>query len=562
MILLLACLLIAAVFLPSLFTKRSISNALAQALGTNEKALSLNLPPSSQRLPGTIIAPYKDRVLTYGGPFRDDERIITGMAFESSGFVDSSLELVGSLSSSVLREALNNREKVEIEINIRDGRVLEMNVPELKEIIADLEYAADKRDLREKQFIIHKAYEGVVEYVVSSKDGKSAGFFADLDAQAQATAKSLAEIEYSIGNNRDESFSLSVVEPVVLAYECLSVEDVAVNLSGSGSDTEIELQEVSSRQMFDVGKVNAPKVAPKSPAQKRIGLITIASGHFDYLSSMDIPEVVSSAKKVHATLEKYGPVYENRLYSSSANTLTDTGILEWSIDLTIELIEQELDFLIVYYAGHGLQRGDAELLLPQGNLKKNFAEAALNSVEHPELDDGYLTAETLYDALGTTGTPYALIIDACFPSSEIQESLNNVYMTQVAPTSGELLYYGPHDLITNEMVSLSKTLRDIGNRFQYRTSDDVVVFSAKPGVLAPLVRDPDDLISDRMAPLASKLISSYESSFPQNDRSLADLIQSIIYTRGSLGEITLSGSISWSDQSELNAILGDVYVTD
>lgn len=552
-----ATLLFAVVFLPSLLVQKNLTSELARALGTNAKVINLNLPPSPLRLPGTIIAPYKDRVLTYGGPFRDDNRIISGDEFNVSGVLSDTIALAGSLSSSILREALRNREDVVISVNITDGRILEMRIPDLKEVVAAQKYATQKRNVREKQLVINKAYEGIVEYIISKKSEKNADFYTKLKNKAEASAKRNVTVKYSAVSEGDQSFHFSIKKPIIIAYECLNITDLNDTLSGE--ETSIEFQEVTSEQVLQAGYENQPRLSPSSKSPKRIGLISIASGHFDHLATMDIPQVVSSAKEVQKILSQFHPVYEKHLYSTPKEVLTDTKILEWSIDRTLELIDKKLDFLIVYYAGHGFQRGDGELLLPQGNLRKNFAEAALESISIPNDHDGYLTAQTLFNAFGTSGTPYVVLIDACFPSEEMQQALNRVYMTLFSKSDGNLLYHGPNALITNEMSEIAKTLREIGSRFPYRTDNNVLIFSAKPGVLAQLVDDPFDVTGEKMAPLAAKFITNYQSTFPQRDLSLSDLLLSIIDTKGSLGEVTLVGSISWSDLSTMKAQIGDIF---
>jgi hypothetical protein len=91
----------------------------------------------------------------------------------------------------------------------------------------------------------------------------------------------------------------------------------------------------------------------------------------------------------------------------------------------------------------------------------------------------------------------------------------------------------------------------------YLHSKNLVVLAAKPGTYANSRQDPDNSWSE-VGPMAARLTNLYRAShFDQDRPSLADLVARVTDFNG-VGEISPTGSISWSDPTEFKQLAGKV----
>jgi hypothetical protein len=249
------------------------------------------------------------------------------------------------------------------------------------------------------------------------------------------------------------------------------------------------------------------------------------------------------------------------LYSTEQKPLSDKDILTFTADLTLQLLEKPLDYLVVYYSGHGLSLPNGELVLLQGNLKKDFAEkSAQNSTpQTSSFDDGMLLAETLFNSFELANVPFTLMIDACYPNDEMQQALTRVNMSTIGSDGTGLIYTGDKPIITNELSELSAVFQRIGNRLSYRTGNDIVVFSSKPGANAVLKPNPDAPFDYELAPIALRLARYTQYDLPGDPVSLGQLIASVADFKSGVGEIGLSGTITWSKLDLIDGSLQSVF---
>jgi hypothetical protein len=257
--------------------------------------------------------------------------------------------------------------------------------------------------------------------------------------------------------------------------------------------------------------------------------------------------------------ESYAPAFTKQLNSTKEAPISDQRLLEWTVDLTLELLEEPVDHLIVYYTGHGLSLPNGEIVLLQGNVNKDYAERAVQSY-NPSISvsgDGLLLVEQLYDAIAMTNVPFTLIIDACYPNDEMADALTRVSMLLGDKEGSELYYIGNNALITDELSDIGKVMREIGSRFEYRQQDNAVIFSSKPGAKSVFKPNPIDPYGLDLPPLASRILKY--SDYINNDNnklSLADIIKANIDSKNGLGEISLNGSITWSNLDAMSDSLG------
>lgn len=228
----------------------------------------------------------------------------------------------------------------------------------------------------------------------------------------------------------------------------------------------------------------------------------------------------------------------------------------------MKMLSQPVDYLLVYYTGHGLSLPNGELMLLMGNTKKNYAEkgAEILSSNTNSADDGLISVGSLYNALAMTTVPFTLIVEACYPNKEMQNALNRVSMLLGTRDGSVLLYDGDQDLVTDEVSHLKKIIDKIHIRFPYRFEDNVLIFARNPGMTAEFERNPTNFYGYTIPPLAAKFLrySQYAPS-SQQGLSLADVLITNIDSKSGIGEISLSGTVSFSDLRELNDKLSDVF---
>lgn len=91
----------------------------------------------------------------------------------------------------------------------------------------------------------------------------------------------------------------------------------------------------------------------------------------------------------------------------------------------------------------------------------------------------------------------------------------------------------------------------------YLRSTNLVLLAAKPGTYASSRQNPDNTWSE-VGPLAARLTNLYRASRFDADRpSLADLVGRVTDFNG-VGEISPTGSISWSNSTQFKQLAGTV----
>jgi hypothetical protein len=174
--------------------------------------------------------------------------------------------------------------------------------------------------------------------------------------------------------------------------------------------------------------------------------------------------------------------------------------------------------------------------------------------------DGIMLAQTLHSAIGAAGVPFTLLVDACYPSNEMQEALNRVSMSLGSRDGTDLHYYGNESLITNEMSDISHSIANIAQRFPYRFEDNAIIFSSKPGATSVFRENPMNPYGFDLPPLASRMLR-YSQYVPieTGDQSIADIISANIDTKNGIGEISLGGSITWSNLQPMQTVFEHTY---
>lgn len=525
--------------------KKTLKDAIASTLNVESSKLVLNLPPKNVRYPGTILSPNRSSLMVYTAGNLDDESMLKGERFSIEAVVNDMSNVQASGQNTLINSAFSNGEQLEVMLNIKDAYIAELPVGVLKERINsnDLVRAAIKKEI--DPIIVSRAYVGKVEYVIRALSEAGIEALVDMSKTAYNTRKArLGSFKFSDNIEGRKEISFSIESPIIFAYEVMEASRVATDLSDEG---ELVLNELSARRLKEIREEN---VLRDQTTRKTFGAVTIANAHYENYSSLNVPQAKEASGLMSQFFESYDPAFVKQFNSSKGKPITDDNLLDWSIDLTLDLLENPVDHLVVYYTGHGLSLPNGEIVLLQGNVNKDYAERAAQSYNpsNSEPGDGLILVEQLYNAIAMTNVPFTLIIDACYPNDEMADALTRVNMLLGDKEGSELYYVGDNALITDELSDIGKVMRQIGNRFEYRQQDNAVIFSSKPGaksVFKPNLIDPYGL---DLPPLAARILSFHDHIDGTGRKTnLADVIRKSIDSVNGLGEISLNGSITWSN---------------
>lgn len=542
------------VFIVGNMQKKTLKDAIASAVNIEPSKLLLNLPPKAVRFPGTILSPKSSSFMVYTAGDLNDKSILKGERFAIEAVINDMSNVRATGQNTLLNSAFFNSEQLEVTLNIQEAFVAELPISVLKDRINTNDLVQSALEKSIEPIIVNRAYVGKVEYVIRA-----------LNEAGVKTLVGMARTGYKIQKARFGSFdfmdriegkkeiSFSINSPIVFAYEVMGVSRVATDLSDQG---ELVLNELSARRVKEIQDANSLRV-PKT--KKSFGVITIANAHYENFGSLNVPQATEASILMSQFFEDYNPVFTKQLNSTKENPLSDKNLLDWIIDLTLELLDNPVEHLVVYYSGHGLSLPNGEIVLLQGNVNKDYAERAVQSYSPSlgELGDGLILVEQLYNALDMANIPFTLIIDACYPNDEMANALTRVSMLLGDKEGTELYYIGDNALITDEIADIGKVMSKIGSRFEYRQKTNAVIFSSKPGAKSVFKPNPIDLYGMDLPPLASRILKFNDYvDVNHNKKSLAEIIRINVDSVAGVGEVSLNGSITWSNLDILLSSLG------
>lgn len=556
-----AFLMVVGVFVASILQKKDLKDAIAAAVNADPNALILNLPPMPARFPGTILAPREKFFMIYAAGDQSNDELIEGDDFTIDATIQNLSQAGSFTGSNIFTTTLNNSDHLEVNLKISNAKVIELLIPTLKQIAKKHSsvQSALKRGLN--PLIVRRSYFGNVEYILKAKNQVGMDALIDMaDMGYKIAEKRSGKFKFTDRLESDKEVSFSISKPIVFAFELMGIGSLTTELSNDYS--EISLTPVSSRRVSNIDTPITNYKPNYNQKKPKWGLITISSAHYTNDAQLNTPQAAEGANLVEEFFRQYNPTFVKRIWSTKDNPITDEKLLDWSINLTMDLLNEPVDHLLIYYAGHGLSLPNGELLLLQGNVNKDFAERALDA-SNPQTasnGDGLMLAETLYSAFGAAGVPFTLLIDACYPNDEMQESLTRVSMTLGSRDGSNLYYFGDQALITDEMSQVGNTISEIGQRFPYRREDNAVIFSTKPGARAVYQENSINPYGFDLPPLASRIIRySQYAPVVQGDQSIADVIRVNIDLINGIGGIGLDGTITWSNIEPMLSTFKHVY---
>jgi hypothetical protein len=557
-------------FLPRLFTRNAdLRSSLAAALNLPKDRAAdffINLPPAASRYPGTILA--TERLFILNPADASDSDLHTGSSFQLTADDQVAGRALGSLGVPWLNEAASSKQEVGLELQVTDGKILEMDIPALKRKLMASQEAQSAANKGTDPIVITRAYEGRLTYLLKRK-GSDQGSVWNKAAQSNLNTE-----HFRIDASRAQQGEVRVemLDPVIFAFEASSAHFILTHLGVEPSDVVLS----PIRPQLD-------KVSNVLPADNRPSanwtLVTIASGHYPKLAMLRQDWNADSARLVSSTLAQYAPTAQLNLVSTEEQPLTEQGVHDFLAAVATTVRSNHSQFLVTYYVGHTMTwpSGDIALILGSasqiptnlptrspglidqavgskiGDLARlaNAIDANLET-----LPEGFLPLRELYSQLEEAHIPFALIVDGCLRMDEFERMRSELGITS---DKGQNIFFyaGPGGGAGDSLSRLGTLQEHVADTQPYLHSKNLVLLAAKPGTYASSRPSPDNTWSE-VGPLAARLTNLYRASRFDEDRpSLADLVGRVTDFNG-VGEISPTGSISWSDSTQFKQLAGTV----
>ncbi len=537
----------------------SLREALGRAFNRPAQLIELNLPPAAGRYPGAVmLTPQPGQTLPMRRAFRPDQI----PEFTTSLRVSIQAEAKAELFSSFIGNTASTGD-LALVIRLDDLRLFEADLNEnfKKTLLEDEDvYRANKRGLMPR--VIVRAYEAVLSFHV-----RRAG---SLSAEAWQTAQD--ELLKAGGRFADaRTIEFKGEHPTVIAYETVTVDYVATSLSARMS-RRVELSDARS-----VNAVNGPldiSAFKLTPGAGVVRHVSMGNARYESDSFGNLRVVEPSLQIVESVFEQVGA--EPLLSDHLPRVLNESKMNDVLSQIVDKLRVQVPSLFVLYYAGHAVAGRGGQLYLVMSNYRgdpaKDLGEdsllglprALLNEptsplqgsnigdlldvvnalqAEAPSEVKGLFPVSEIASRLQDTGTPFVILIDACYEHGQMDRLRDAANLTQ----SGD--YYGP------DLYGRPQNLRRYADAIHqfgaapYLNSTNVVIFSSTPGSIAMEVEDPRPGWGPTryVAPLARRIHSRLEAAVARSKAvTWGDFLETIVDVKR-LGEVRIHGTISWSD---------------
>jgi hypothetical protein len=534
---------------------KDLRSALAAALRLpKERELNffVNLPPAGSRYPGAIlVAP---QMLVLEPSTSSDTGIVEGDHFT---LVTSDAVVAGALSSfqsDLLTTAGRDKENLDVALQVSNGRVLEMAVPQIKQRLLSSQSAQSAANKGTDPIVITRAYAGVLTFILRQRSDAGARLIADLAKAPELTAGGSVKLDAS--KTGQGELSIQVERPVVFAFEASSAQYITNHLGANPDD--VSLTPVKPSEIKPAGRTSAGAAIPWT-------LATISSGYYQHLRTTNQPWNSRSADTVERALGLFNPTSTIRLRANSNDPLTSNDLKQFVTRLGATAKENHSQFILVYYIGHTLSwpKGDIALVLgdaeeiPEpkrdytndtiskrvganvGSLSQ-LADALNANLE--TLPSGYMPLREVYAELDKAGISFALIVDGCLRNDEFEQFRGGLGLSSDRETR-TFFYTGPDGKLLSSLDAFDSKLHHFADSLP---AENPVILAAKPGTFAQPWSDPD-LDWGEVGPLSARITNYVRASvWDQEPPTLGDVLSNVTDYKGT-GEISPKGSISWSD---------------
>lgn len=551
---------------PRLFVRNAdLRSRLAAALNLPKARAAdffINLPPAASRYPGTILA--TDEMFILDGADANDQDLQAGGSFQLTTDDQVAGNALGSLGVPWLNEAASSKQEIGLELQVTDGKILEMDVPALKRRLLDSQEAKYAANKGTDPVIITRAYQGRLTYILSRKGNDQGSIW-------KQAPQSNANEHFRIDASRAQQgeVKVEILDPVIFAFEASSAHFILTHLGVEPTDVLL----TPVRPKAEAGSGASATYKPSTPWT----LVTIASGHYPKLVTLRQDWNADSAKLAGSTLAQYGPVARLDLISTEQQPLTEEGVHAFLSKVASTVQQNHSRFLIAYYVGHTMTwpSGDIALILgAASSIPKNLPSRSPDLLDQAvgknvgdlarlanaldanleTLPEGFLPLRDVYAQLAQTHIPFALLVDGCLRMDEFERMRTEL---GIVSDRGQnvFVYVGPEGGEADSLSRFGTLLEHVADTQPYLHANNVVLLAAKPGTYANAQPDPDNAWEE-VGPLAARMTHLYRASRFDEDRpTLAALIRRVTDFTG-VGEISSKGSISWSDPSDFTRVAG------
>lgn len=530
-------LLAAVIVIPKLLVpdNNKLKQSLAKQFQVPEDFIYLNIPPANGRYPGAIFL-HDHTIIPIEFAQKDDQKLVRGSVVNITLDATAEANSGGSLRMGFLGQLVESGRTKVLKVSIAEVRMVEMRGEDIKQALLNSQSAKNASMQNQPVYIVTRAYEGVITVNLSAKNSSTAEVMADDIARSIPNS----EVKVQGASNNDDMVTVQFATPTVFAFEVQKANYIMTHLGLEPND--VRLTPVNSEELpIDNAQDKTDSLAIKSPKWQ---LAVISSGYYPFFSNAKQPWNAYCAKTVTECLSLYHPTKVVKMEATRENPLSASKVMRFADDLLQQGSKSNLDLLVVYYIGHMMTKENEDIVLMQGEAKAydtNFSE------------EGFLHLIDLYHALENNSFPFVLLVDGCLPSTQF-ESFRQSLGFDLMDGSSQMIYLGPEEIITNELTDFADGLRNYANRHTYLKESNPVILAAKPGTVAKGYNDPKFFFGPYHAPIAEKIrrlsMLSVGEAYPP---SLVQFLKSLASFRG-VGEISATGSISWSDFEVLDKI--------
>jgi hypothetical protein len=539
---------------------QDLRSQLAHILGVRPDVLWINLPPANNRRPGSAFV-LQRTLLPIDSVRVDPDELSTGSEFEL-GWVNSTGSKVNAGSDAgILSLLYGDSGEFKVDLRAKNCRSIELPIDKLKKRLLGSEEVKAQAAQGRDPLVVVRSYEGVVTLRISRTGSTSAQAWQKAKSSTKEAA-GFPNSKISVQGESDDSLEVTFKESIVFAYEMVAAKLITTHLGSEPND--VQFTPVFEPAAKELTSARSTAVAPDDP--RRWALATVAVSDYPKTAWLQQPWNRHSAAALESSLKTFGPTLLSSYRTDPEQLSTAKRLVAFAEEVGRQAKSAAARLIVFYYVGHTVTTRDGHVLLLQSGitpqlLKQVGAEQVAAPIESSFPGDQALDLEELHRRLKLVGIPFVLLLDGCMDNASVRQAIvaSGFRYDPAHPT----LYYVGSEPLTQRLISqVGRSLSDFGARRTYFKDDNPVIFAAKPGTLALLGEDPHWQGASPLAPLASKVRRLTAPAAGENVNSLAELLSRVVDMRQGVGQIELSGSITWSDFSRVEDVARPFVAVD
>src|SRR5664280_1356171 len=142
-----------------------------------------------------------------------------------------------SFQSNLLTTAGRDKENLYVELQVSNGRVLEMAVPEIKQRLLSSQSAQSAANKGTDPIVITRAYAGTLTFILRQRSAAGARLIADVAKAPEIVT--LGSVKLDASKSGLGELSIQVEQPVVFAFEASSARYITNHLGPNPDDVSL-----------------------------------------------------------------------------------------------------------------------------------------------------------------------------------------------------------------------------------------------------------------------------------------------------------------------------------